>query len=369
MIEEADIRRLLERLPLIEAQLSEPGQAANQKQYQALLREHASLRRLTDKANHAFSLGREVAAHRELLSDETADEELKLLASEELKAMETALPAAEKDLMLALLPPDEDAERNAVMEIRAGTGGDEAALFAGDLFRMYSRYAETHGWKIRLVDTSISDIGGFKEIIFTVDGVGAYAELQYEGGGHRVQRVPQTEASGRIHTSAATVAVFPEVEAEDDIAIPNDEVRVDIFRSSGPGGQSVNTTDSAVRLTHIPTGIVVQCQDEKSQHKNRDRAMAVLKSRILDLRRREEAERMGSKRKAMIGTGDRSERIRTYNFPQNRLTDHRINLTLYSLDRIIEGNLTNLIAALRDHDLELRIAEELTGRHSAKPNP
>jgi peptide chain release factor 1 len=264
--------------------------------------------------------------------------------------------------MVSLLPPDPNDDRNAIMEVRAGTGGDEAALFAGDLFRMYSRFAEEKGWKLRLIDVSPSEIGGYKEVVFSIEGKGGvYGQLRYESGTHRVQRVPETESQGRIHTSAATVAVFPEAEEQDDIDIAPDEIRVDIFRSSGPGGQSVNTTDSAVRLTHLPTGIVVQCQDEKSQHRNKERAMSVLKARILDQKQREEAERKGDVRRSQIGSGDRSGRIRTYNFPQNRLTDHRINLTLYSLDRVIEGNLGELIAALRDHDIALRLEEEVGG--------
>jgi len=362
MIEESAVNKVLERLPIIEAQLSEPGQAANQTQFQALVREHAALKGLSEKAEYFFGLQRRISENQALIADATIDEEIKELARAEIEETEPALPAAEKALMVALLPPDESEERNAVMEIRAGTGGDEAALFAADLFRMYSRYAEAHSWQIKLVDASHTDTGGYKEIVFTVEGNHVFRDLQYESGGHRVQRIPVTESSGRIHTSAATVAVFPEAEAQDEIAIPPDEIRIDIFRSSGPGGQSVNTTDSAVRLTHVPTGIVVQCQDEKSQHRNRERALSVLKTRILDLRRREEAARIGASRRAMIGSGDRSERIRTYNFPQNRLTDHRINVTLYSLDKIIEGDLDELVAALRDHDVELRIADELAER-------
>jgi peptide chain release factor 1 len=231
---------------------------------------------------------------------------------------------------------------------------------------MYSRYAEHEGWRIGMIDASPSEVGGYKEVVFSVEGTGVYGRLRYEGGGHRVQRVPVTESQGRIHTSAATVAVFPEAEPEDEIEIPHEDVRVDIFRSSGPGGQSVNTTDSAVRLTHLPTGIVVQCQDEKSQHRNKEKAMNVLKARILDMKQQEEAAKMGQTRRSMIGSGDRSERVRTYNFPQNRLTDHRINLTLYSLDRIMDGELAEVLNSLREHDVELRLQAEMKGVNGRK---
>lgn len=346
-------------MPEIETRLSDPATAANQKEFRKLVREHAALRKLTAKAEAYFNALDDIAGHRELIGDAEVDDDLKELAHEELESLEERLPALGKDLMVALLPESPDEKRDAIVEIRAGTGGDEAALFAADLFRMYSRYAEAKGWKINLIDASASEIGGYKDMVFGVEGENAYGGLQYESGGHRVQRVPVTEAQGRIHTSAATVAVFPKAEPEDDIQIQPDEVRVDIFRSSGPGGQSVNTTDSAVRLTHLPTGITVQCQDEKSQHRNKEKAMGVLKARILDKRRREEAEKMGATRRSMIGSGDRSERIRTYNFPQNRMTDHRVNLTLYSLDRVMEGEIEELLAALHEHDIGLRLENEL----------
>ncbi len=361
MMDLAAVERLTRRLPELEARLSDPATAARQSEYRALLQEHTRLRRLKDLADAFTRLRADAAEHRALLDDEGADAELSELARAELREIEARLPAAERELMLALLPPDPDEDRDAVLEIRAGTGGSEAALFAADLFRMYSHYATAQGWKMAILDASPGEVGGYKEVTCTVEGDGAYAALRYEGGGHRVQRVPVTEAQGRIHTSAATVAVFPEVEAEDDISVPASEIRVDVYRSSGPGGQSVNRTDSAVRLTHLPTGIVVQCQDEKSQHRNKDKAMAVLKARLLDRQRREEADRMGRARRTMIGSGDRSERIRTYNFPQNRLTDHRINLTLYSLDRVMEGDLADLLDALREHDLAERLAEQGAG--------
>ncbi|MDI6774666.1 MAG: peptide chain release factor 1 [Verrucomicrobiota bacterium] len=359
MIEKASIDRLLKRLPELEAELTRPGAAANQKTYRALVREHTRLRRLAEKADAFFGLRKDILEHNELSDNPGGDPELRELARQEIGALETKLKAAEKELLVALLPPDPNENRNAIMEVRAGTGGDEAALFAGDLFRMYNKHIQSRGWKIGLIDAHAGEVGGYKEIVFSVEGDGAYAALRYESGGHRVQRVPATETQGRIHTSAATVGVFPEVEADDDIEIKPDEIRVDIFCSSGPGGQSVNTTYSAVRITHVATGIVAQSQDERSQRRNRDKAMAVLKARLLDKRRREEEEKIGKTRRSLMGSGDRSERIRTYNFPQNRMTDHRINLTLYALDRIMEGNLAELLGALLDYDLAQRLEEEL----------
>ena len=285
----------------------------------------------------------------------SGDGELAELARQEIAALEPEIAALERTLTELLTPRDPLDDRDAIVEVRAGTGGDEAALFAAELFRMYGKYAEGRGWKVGLVDSRPSDLGGFKEAVFTVEGEAAYGTLRYESGGHRVQRVPVTEAQGRIHTSAATVAVFPEAEPEDEIEIKPDEIRVDIFCSSGPGGQSVNTTYSAVRVTHLPTGLVAQSQDERSQHRNKDKAMAVLKARLLDQRRREEEERTGLTRRSLTGSGDRSERVRTYNFPQNRVTDHRVNVTLYSLDRVIEGDLEPLLSALSERDLEMRL--------------
>jgi len=359
MIEKEHIARFLARIPDIETRLSDPATAAHQETYRRLVREHAFLKKIERCAADHFQARDALRGHREIIDSDDAEPELQELARAELEEMEAAAAAAEKALMLALLPPDPDEGRNAIVEIRAGTGGDEATLFAGDLLRMYSRYAETAGWKLNMIDVSSNELGGYKEAVFAVLGDGAFGRLQYESGGHRVQRVPVTESQGRIHTSAATVAVFPEAEPEDKIEIAPDEIRVDIFRSSGPGGQSVNTTDSAVRITHLPTGIVVQCQDEKSQHRNKEKALGVLQARILARRRREEQEKKGNARRTLIGSGDRSERVRTYNFPQNRLTDHRINLTLYSLDRIMEGDIAELLDALREHDVELRLQEEV----------
>ncbi|MDA0576467.1 MAG: peptide chain release factor 1 [Verrucomicrobia bacterium] len=359
MIDTSHVEKVLTRLPWLESELSSPNAAANQRRFKDMVREHAALTKLAAKADVFFKLQREINEHRALLASAESDRELLQMAREELAQAEARLPQMEKDLLFALLPPSPDELRNAVVEIRAGTGGEEAALFAGDLFRMYSRYAESRRWKVAIVDASSSDLRGFKDIVFTVEGAEVYRWLQYESGGHRVQRVPVTEGSGRIHTSAATVAVFPEAEADDEIEIKPEEIRVDIFRSSGPGGQSVNTTDSAVRITHFPSGLVVQCQDEKSQHRNREKALNVLKARLLDIKRRAEAEKKSLQRRDLTGSGDRSQRIRTYNFPQNRLTDHRINLTLYNLDNIVDGELDDVIQPLRTHDLELRLAEEV----------
>ncbi|WP_203311371.1 MULTISPECIES: peptide chain release factor 1 [Sphingomonas] len=286
---------------------------------------------------------------------EDGDEELRAMAAEELHANKAALESADRSLALALLPRDAADSRAAMLEIRAGTGGDEAALFAGDLFRMYQRYAESQGWRVELISASSSDAGGYKEVVASVTGQGVFAKLKFESGVHRVQRVPATESGGRIHTSAATVAVLPEAE-DVDVQIDDKDLRIDVYRSSGPGGQSVNTTDSAVRITHLPTGLVVIQQDEKSQHKNKAKALKVLRTRLYEAEReRLAAERSGT-RKAMVGSGDRSERIRTYNFPQGRVTDHRINLTLHRLPEIIEGEMEELLGALIAEDEAERLA-------------
>ena len=360
MIDPSYIENLLTRIPALEAELSDPATAANHNRFRKVMQEHARLKRIEKKARRLLSLQTRLSENREMAAD-TSEPELAEMAAAELEEIESELPKVEKDLNISLLPPDPDDGRNAVMEIRAGTGGDEAALFAGDLFRMYNRYADDAGWKLSVVDASASEVGGFKEVVFTVEGTGAYGILRYESGTHRVQRVPSTESAGRIHTSAATVAVFPEVEADDDIEIPPEDIRVDVYRASGPGGQCVNTTDSAVRITHLPSGVVAQSQDQKSQHRNREKAMGVLKARVLDQKRRDEAEKQGASRRSQIGSGDRSGRVRTYNFPQNRLTDHRIGLTLYSLDRVMEGDLSEVVTPLREHDLEARMKEELGG--------
>lgn len=329
--------------------------SGNIKNLQKVLRDHAARKKEAAESEKFLKvMGRKKEAEM-LLAAENQDPELQAMAREQLEEAVKEIPQAERNLKIALLPTDPADEKGTIMEIRAGTGGDEAAIFAGDLFRMYTRLAEISGWKTGVISSSNSSLGGFKEIILSVEGSHVYRRLQYESGVHRVQRVPETETSGRIHTSTATVAVLPEAEEVDEIHVKPDEIRIDVYRSSGPGGQSVNTTDSAVRITHIETGLIVQCQDEKSQHRNRDKAMRVMKARLLDRKRSEDASKAADARRSQIGTGDRSERIRTYNFPQNRLTDHRINLTLYSLDRVMEGDLKELLDQLYHHDIESRI--------------
>lgn len=319
----------------------------------AVSKEYAELEPVAAAAGVVRRLRAE-AASLDIMTGE-ADDELRAMAEEELRDNKVALETANRRLALALLPRDAADERSAMLEVRAGTGGDEAALFAGDLFRMYQRYAEGQGWKVELISSSSSDAGGFKEAVASVEGKGVFAKLKFESGVHRVQRVPATEAGGRIHTSAATVAVLPEAE-EVDVKIEDKDLRIDIYRSSGPGGQSVNTTDSAVRIVHIPSGLVVIQQDEKSQHKNKAKAMRVLRTRLYEAEReRLHNERAGA-RKSMVGSGDRSERIRTYNFPQGRVTDHRINLTLHRLPEILAGDMGDLIGALIAEDEAERLA-------------
>lgn len=349
------IARVRARLAEIEEELARPETAVRPDHLRELMAEHARLKGLAARADEIDRLRRTIADGVALAADPTADSELRALAIAEREAAEQRLAVAEREFELALLPPDPDEARNIILEIRAGTGGDEAALFAGDLCRMYTRYAERRGWRVGWIDASPSTLGGYKEAILSIEGDSVYAAMRYESGVHRVQRVPETEAQGRIHTSAATVAVLPEAEAVDEIVIPPEDLRIDLFRASGPGGQKVNKTESAVRLTHLPTGIVVQSQDERSQQRNREKAMRVLRARLLAHYREQEAAKTADARRAQIGTGDRSERIRTYNFPQNRVTDHRIQLTLYRLDQIIEGDLGELIEALRRADLEQRL--------------
>ncbi|MBF0356261.1 MAG: peptide chain release factor 1 [Alphaproteobacteria bacterium] len=286
----------------------------------------------------------------------SSDADMKALAEEEYYALKDSLPQLERNMRLMLLPKDEADERNAILEVRAGTGGEEAALFASELFRMYQRYAQLHGWRFEVLEVSDTGIGGIKEGIATITGQNVFARLKFESGVHRVQRVPATEAGGRIHTSAATVAVLPEAE-EVDIKIEDKDLRVDVYRSQGAGGQHVNTTDSAVRVTHLPTGIAVACQEEKSQHKNKAKAMKVLRARLYEIEREKADAARAADRKSQVGSGDRSERIRTYNFPQGRVTDHRINLTLYKVDRVIEGELEEIIDALISHDQASRLAD------------
>lgn len=327
----------------LEEALAQPDVFNDQEHYRKLTKAHADLREVVELFRRHRALLQDIADNKQLLHEE--DPELKAMAQEEIRKAEEELPKLEQALKVALLPTDPLDEKNTILEIRAGTGGEEAALFAADLFRMYSRYAEVKGWKVEILSESPSESGGYKEIICLISGERVYSRLKFEAGTHRVQRVPATEAQGRIHTSAATVAVMPEAE-EVDVEIRPDDLRIDIYRASGAGGQHVNKTESAVRITHLPTNTVVTCQDERSQHKNKARAMKVLASRILAAERERQNSELSADRKAQVGSGDRSERIRTYNFPQGRCTDHRINLTLYSLDRIMEGELTPLLEAL-----------------------
>jgi len=328
----------------LEQLLVDPDVIGNRAEYTPLSREHADIEALVRAYRGWKGIVADIEGHKELLEGD--DAEMRELVKAELPALRERLAEIEGAIKLLLLPRDPNDDKNILLEIRAGTGGDEAGLFAAELFRAYSRLAETRGWRVETLSSSLSGAGGFKEVIALVTGAGAYSQLKYEGGVHRVQRVPVTEAQGRIHTSTITVAVLPEAD-EVDVAIDEaKELRIDVFRSSGPGGQSVNTTDSAVRVTHLPTGLVVSCQDEKSQHKNKAKAIKILRSRLLERAQAEQHAEEAQKRRNMVGTGDRSERIRTYNFPQGRVTDHRINLTLHSIDRIMGGEMQPLIDAL-----------------------
>jgi len=341
---EARLKAALARAADIERELADPRTTGDPAKLKSLGREHVRLERIRRLAAEVERLTGELAQARELLDD--SDPQLAELARADVERIEPRLETLEEDLQRALVPRDPLDDRDTIVEIRAGTGGDEAALFAADLLRMYTRYAEGRGWKVDVVTLSEGNVGGVKEAVFTVHGAEAFGRLRYESGVHRVQRVPATEAQGRIHTSAATVAVLPEAE-EVDVKIEEKDLKVDVFRSSGPGGQSVNTTDSAVRITHLPTGVVVQCQDQKSQLQNKLRALEVLRARLLDRRIAEQEAARARERRAMVGTGDRSGKIRTYNFPQNRITDHRIGLTLYRLEDVLEGDLDEIIDALR----------------------
>ena len=325
--------------------------------YVRLSKEYADLTPIVESIETLRRRSKELADLEALMGDPASDAEMRTLAEEEYRTLKGSLPTLQRQVQRMLLPKDVADEKSAILEIRAGTGGEEAALFAADLFRMYQRYADIQGWKVEVLSLSDTGLGGFKEVIASINGRGVFARLKFESGVHRVQRVPATEASGRIHTSAATVAVLPEAE-EVDIEIDEKDLRIDVFRSSGPGGQSVNTTDSAVRITHLPSGIVVQQQDEKSQHKNKAKALKILRARLYEAERaKREAER-AAQRKSQVGTGDRSERIRTYNFPQGRCTDHRINLTLYELDRVMSGEaLDKIIDALSIEDEAARLAD------------
>ncbi len=336
-----------EKIRKLEEDLSNPDLLANLKEYQKVAKEHAELAPIVETYKSYTKAKLQLTENQELLENEE-DPEMRELIRQEVTTLKKAVDTSEDELKMMLAPKDPNDEKNVILEIRAGTGGDEAALFAADLFRMYSRYAEFQHWNVEILDSHPTGIGGFKEIIAAINGRGVYSRLKYESGVHRVQRVPVTESQGRIHTSAVTVAVLPEAE-EVDIYIDPNEIRVDVFRSSGPGGQSVNTTDSAVRITHLPTGLVVTCQDEKSQHKNKAKAMKVLRARLFDQMQSEQEAKIAQERKSQVGTGDRSERIRTYNFPQNRVSDHRINLTLYKLDAILSGSIDEIVDPLITH--------------------
>ena len=327
----------------LEQQLSDPAVISSRDAYQKAVREHSELGKIVAVFRRYKEVLNRVAESRELLND--ADAEIRTLAKDDLAALTAEKDQLENDLKILLLPKDPNDDKNILLEIRAGTGGDEAALFASDLFRMYSRFAEDRGWKAEILSQHPTGVGGFKEIIAMIQGRGAYSVLKYESGIHRVQRVPVTETQGRIHTSAVTVAVLPEAEEVDVDIHPND-LRIDVYRSGGPGGQSVNTTDSAVRVTHLPSGLVVICQDEKSQLKNKNKALKVLRARLLDMKIQEQEKKRAEERKSQVGTGDRSGRIRTYNFPQSRVTDHRIGLTLYKLDSVLQGGIQELIEGL-----------------------
>lgn len=351
----AKLKSLADRYEELTKLIGDPEVIADRARWQQYVKAHAELEEIVGVFREYQKVEREAREARELLA-EKLEPDFRELVEAELKALKAGLEELEIKLKILLLPRDPNDEKNVFVEIRAGTGGEEAALFAADLFRMYLKYAEQKGWKCEIVDSSPTDLGGFKEIVFVVEGKGAYSRLKFESGVHRVQRIPTTESGGRIHTSAATVAVLPEAD-EVEVEIKPEELRIDVFCSTGPGGQSVNTTQSAVRITHLPTGIVVTCQDEKSQHKNKDKAMRVLRARLKDRMEEEQRQKVDSLRRSQVGTGDRSERIRTYNFPQNRVTDHRIGYTTHRLGEILMGDLDDLIEALLTTDQARRLKE------------
>lgn len=349
----AKLDQLSERLTELNALLTQEDATANMDHYRKMTREHAELGPLVELYAHYTQADNDIRDAQEMLSDP----EMKEFAQEEITAAKARMEQLEIDLQTMLLPKDPNDERNIFLEIRAGTGGDESALFAGDLLRMYTRFAERNRWQVEMISESASEVGGYKEVIVRIVGHGAYSKLKFESGGHRVQRVPETETQGRIHTSACTVAVMPEADEMEDVHINPADLRIDTFCASGAGGQHINKTDSAVRITHIPTGIVVECQDDRSQHKNKASALKVLAARIHDVQLQEQQSKEAATRKSLIGSGDRSERIRTYNFPQGRMTDHRINLTLYKLDFIMDGDLNELTSTLAaEHQADLLAA-------------
>jgi peptide chain release factor 1 len=349
-------QRLAFRLGELDATLADPAVAGDMKRYRGLSREHAQVQGVVSMFRRFEQRERDLASAHELLEDP----EMAAMASEEVATAQDDLARLLAELQTALLPRDPDDARNAFLEVRAGTGGDESALFAADLVRMYLRFAERRGWRVEVMSESLSDLGGYRECVLRVEGDDAYAQLKFESGGHRVQRVPATETQGRIHTSACTVAVMPEPDAADEVTLNPAELRIDTFRASGAGGQHVNKTDSAIRITHLPSGLVAECQDDRSQHRNKAKALAVLTARLKEKDRSERAAREAATRKGLIGSGDRSDRIRTYNFPQGRLTDHRINLTLYRLQAVLDGDLDEVIAALQG----ARAAQQLAALES-----
>ncbi|MDO9236440.1 MAG: peptide chain release factor 1 [Aquabacterium sp.] len=353
----SSLERLARRLEELDAALSDPRIASDNKRFRDLSREHAEVSEVCDLAQRHTRRQHDLDGAKSLFEDAGDDPEMRAMAQDEVAQAEADLIQLESQLQTRLLPKDPDDARNAFVEIRAGTGGDESALFAGDLARMYTRHAERMGWRSEIMSASDSDLGGYKEIVIRFDGTGVYGQLKFESGGHRVQRVPVTETQGRIHTSACTVAVLPEPDEAEEIQINPADLRIDTYRASGAGGQHINKTDSAVRVTHIPTGIVAECQDDRSQHRNKAKALAVLGARIRDRERIAQQAKEAAHRKSLVGTGDRSDRIRTYNFPQGRLTDHRINLTLYKLLTIMEGELDDVIAALLSAQAADQLAE------------
>lgn len=356
---ESRLEQMLERFQEIGRLLSEASVINDQNQFKNLSREYAQLEGIASCYEDFLEARTNIVSLEELMEGD--DSELAIMAREEMDTAKALVDELDSQLQWHLIPKDPDDSRNIYLEVRAGTGGDEAAIFAGDLYRMYHRYAETQGWQVEVVSAHHGEHGGYKEIIARISGNAVYSQLKFESGAHRVQRVPDTESQGRVHTSACTVAIMPEVDEIDPIEISSDELRIDTYRASGAGGQHVNKTDSAIRITHLPTGVVVECQDERSQHKNRAKAMSLLKTRLLDAEQSKQRQQQAQTRKSLIGSGDRSERIRTYNYPQGRLTDHRINLTLYQLGDIVAGDLSPVIDALkREYNAEL-LAE--LGRH------
>lgn len=350
------LEALEERFKIISEKISDPEIISDQDSWRKYMKEHSDLSPIIEKYREYKSVKKTIVDDKKMLED-GEDKELEELIKAELQESEQRLKEVSGELKILLLPKDPNDEKNVIIEIRGGTGGEEAALFAADLMRMYSMYSENQRWKIDILNSSPTDIGGYKEVCFSIEGKGAYSRLKFESGVHRVQRVPSTESGGRIHTSAVTVAVLPEVE-EVEVEIDANDLRIDVFRAGGPGGQCVNTTDSAVRITHIPTGIVVSCQDEKSQFKNKDKAMKILRSRIYDAMEAQRHKEIADERKSQVGSGDRSERIRTYNFPQGRVTDHRINLTLYKLEQVLNGSLDELIDALITADQSAKLSNQ-----------